>query len=135
MTQQEFTNRTLVEVSAEEFNAIHVVYMASDLDKDEFCKVWCKMNRTRVQAAKEAKKAQQERYNRCTKLMAIKQKLMMMMEQDKWSGNEWIVGLKSEQLNTIESEGIGFSEFGHLKSVSSLWYDIREKINEIASIA
>ena len=39
MTKQEFTNRTLVEVSDEEFNAIQTVYYASDLGKDEFCKL------------------------------------------------------------------------------------------------
>jgi hypothetical protein len=58
MTQQEFTNRTQVEVSYNEFNAIHEVYMNSDLDKDEFCKMWVKMNKTRVQRAKEEAKAE-----------------------------------------------------------------------------
>ena len=52
MTKQEFTNRTLVEVSDEEFNAIQTVYYASDLGKNEFCKLWCKMNPSRVQDAK-----------------------------------------------------------------------------------
>ncbi len=52
MTQQEFTQRTQVEVSNKEFDAINEVYMNSDLDKDEFCKMWVKMNKTRVRAAK-----------------------------------------------------------------------------------
>jgi len=52
MTQQEFFNRTGVEVSNDEFFAIHEVYCNSELDKDEFCKMWCKMNKTRVQNAK-----------------------------------------------------------------------------------
>ena len=42
MTQQEFTSRTLVEVSNEEFWAINQVYNNSDLDKDEFCKMWAR---------------------------------------------------------------------------------------------
>ena len=64
MTQQEFFNRTNVEVSNSEFEAIHVVYVSSDLDKDEFCKMWCKMNKSRVQNAKvEARaKAREEAY-------------------------------------------------------------------------
>ena len=64
MTQQEFFNRTNVEVSNSEFEAIHVVYLSSDLDKDEFCKMWCKMNKSRVQDAKvEARaKAREEAY-------------------------------------------------------------------------
>ena len=52
MTQQEFFNRTGVEVSNNEFWAINEVYNNSDLDKDEFCKMWCKMNQSRVKAAK-----------------------------------------------------------------------------------
>ena len=52
MTQQEFTQRVNVEVSNSEFEAINVVYMNSELDKDEFCKMWVKMNKTRVQNAK-----------------------------------------------------------------------------------
>ena len=60
MTQQEFTQRTNVEVSYNEFNAIHEVYMNSDLDKDEFCKMWVKMNKTRVEKAKAEAKAQEE---------------------------------------------------------------------------
>jgi hypothetical protein len=48
MTKQEFENRTNVQVSFDEYEHIEVVYMASDLDKDEFCKMWCKMNKSRV---------------------------------------------------------------------------------------
>ena len=58
MTQKEFTERTKVEVSNDEFEAINVVYMNCDLDKDEFCKMWCKMNRNRVFVAKEKMKKQ-----------------------------------------------------------------------------
>jgi len=64
MTQQEFIQRTKVEVSNEEFWAINEVYNYSDLDKDDFCKMWCKMNGTRVKAAKaEIKRQQEERKN------------------------------------------------------------------------
>lgn len=52
MTHAEFFNRTNVTVSSEEFDAINTVYMASDLDKDAFCKMWCKMNYKRVNDAK-----------------------------------------------------------------------------------
>lgn len=40
-------------VTADEFAHINEVYMNSDLDKDEFCKVWAKMNKSRVQRHKE----------------------------------------------------------------------------------
>lgn len=55
MTQKEFESRA-IEVSAKEFEAINEVYMNSEVDKDEFCKIWCKMNQKRVKAYKEAKK-------------------------------------------------------------------------------
>lgn len=61
MTQQEFFNRTGVEVSNNEFEAINEVYNNSDLDKDEFCKMWCKMNKSRVIAAKVDRKEAQRK--------------------------------------------------------------------------
>lgn len=57
MTQQEFTQRTQVEVTYKEYEAIETVYMNCDLDKDEFCKMWCKMNQKRVEKAKADKEA------------------------------------------------------------------------------
>ncbi len=65
MTHNEFEIRTMVNVSSQEFSAINEVYMNSDLDKDEFCKMWCKMNASRVKAAKvERILAERERANR-----------------------------------------------------------------------
>ena len=58
MTQKEFTDRTGVQVTATEYNAIEEVYVNCDLEKDEFCKVWAQMNASRVAAAKEAAKQQ-----------------------------------------------------------------------------
>lgn len=56
MTQQEFETRSTVKVSANEFEAINAVYMASDVDKDTFCSMWRVINKSRVQAAKEQAK-------------------------------------------------------------------------------
>lgn len=53
MTQQEFETRVKVKVSPNEFEHINEVYMNSDLNKDEFCKLWVKMNQTRVNKAKD----------------------------------------------------------------------------------
>lgn len=39
MTQKEFQDRVKMQVSAGEYTAIEVVYMNSDLEKDEFCKM------------------------------------------------------------------------------------------------
>jgi hypothetical protein len=59
MTKQEFTNRTQVEVSNEEFEMINEFYMSVECDKDEFCKMWCKMNPNRVKEAKTEKRIQE----------------------------------------------------------------------------
>lgn len=65
MTKEEFTQRTLVEVDDYEFNAIQTVYLSSDLDKDEFCKLWKKLNPRRVKNAKvERILSQREQANR-----------------------------------------------------------------------
>ena len=61
MLQNEFTERTGVQVSANEFAAIHETYLQNDLTKDEFCALWRRMNAHRVKAAKESAKAQSER--------------------------------------------------------------------------
>ena len=63
MLQKEFEDRTEVNVSFDEYTAIDKVYMESDLDKDEFCKMWCKMNANRIKAAKKklAEKARKEK--------------------------------------------------------------------------
>lgn len=52
MLQQEFEERVKMPVQTWEFEAINVVYNNSDLDKDEFCKIWVSMNKTRVQQYK-----------------------------------------------------------------------------------
>lgn len=61
MTYQEFLQRTGVAVDGNEFEAIHVVYVASDFDKDEFCKAWRAMNKSRVLATKQALCEEKER--------------------------------------------------------------------------
>ena len=64
MTKQEFTQRVKVEVSNSEFEIINEFYMNCECDKDEFCKMWCKMNASRVKNAKVEKmlKAKDEAY-------------------------------------------------------------------------
>lgn len=64
MTKQEFTKRTQVEVSNSEFEMINEFYMSCECDKDEFCKMWAKMNPNRVKQAKVERmlKAKDEAY-------------------------------------------------------------------------
>lgn len=72
MTRNEFIIRTGFGISEKEYEAVEVVYMASDLDKDEFCKMWCKMNASRVKAAhKEHAEAIARANNRNTLFYAV----------------------------------------------------------------
>lgn len=65
MTQYEFQSRVQMNVSTEEYSHIEAVYMSSDLDKDEFCKLWVKMNHKRVSDAKaEQKRLEEEQAKR-----------------------------------------------------------------------
>ena len=65
-------------MDAAEFESINKVYMNADIDKDVFCKMWCKMNASRVKAAKEEIKKQQ----------TIDKVLSMMMVNPEWSDVE-----------------------------------------------
>lgn len=60
MTQEEFFKRTGVRVAADEFSAINTVYNACDVNKDQFCEIWCKMNYMRVGRAKAENASREE---------------------------------------------------------------------------
>ena len=51
MTKQEFETRVQMQVSNEEYRIIEEMYMNSDVEKDEFCKYWSKMNHKRIASA------------------------------------------------------------------------------------
>ena len=60
MTQYEFETRAGINVSAQEYESIEAVYMASDLCKDDFCRQWARMNRERIQKARQEEKERQK---------------------------------------------------------------------------
>ncbi len=74
MLQHEFESRVGIEVSASEYASIEQVYMASDVEKDEFCKLWVKMNKNRVARIKAERKAQAE-----FKAMPIEEQVIVKM--------------------------------------------------------
>ena len=59
--QSEFQERVQMQVSPAEYAAIEAVYNESDLNKDDFCKLWVKMNQTRVNKAKAEARARAEK--------------------------------------------------------------------------
>ena len=82
MTQQEFEARAM-RVSIEEFETINAMYMASDVDKDEFCKLWVKMNNRRV-------KAFQAEQKRIAEEMELKDKVAAIYWNMNEGENGWI---------------------------------------------
>ena len=126
MTIQEFQSRTQVSVDVSEFESITTVYMQSDVDKDTFCKMWRKMNATRVMTAKEQAKKQQ----------TIDKVFSMVMTNPEWTDVEHyndiaVAVLSSKDKALIESIGISLESepdnngFRHFKR----FRELRPEIN------
>ena len=60
MLYTEFVERTGVSVDAQEYAAIEESYYNFDGNKDQFCAWWCKVNESRIKAAKEQQRKEQE---------------------------------------------------------------------------
>lgn len=122
MTQQEFTQRVNVEVSNKEFEAINEVYMNSDLDKDEFCKMWVNMNKTRVQNAKVERmiKAKDEAYRDALHKFYTKNNDV----------NEFMTPICYVKISTYEVQAMSYAgikvanEDGRAKYLSDIRYEI-----------
>ena len=122
MTQQEFTQRVNVEVSNKEFEAINEVYMNSDLDKDEFCKMWVKMNKTRIQNAKVERmiKAKDEAYRDALHKFYTKNNDV----------NEFMTPICYVKISTYEVQAMSYAgikvanEDGRAKYLSDIRYEI-----------
>lgn len=122
MTKQEFTQRVNVEVSNKEFEAINEVYMNSDLDKDEFCKMWVKMNKTRVEKAKveSMNKAKDEAYRDALHKFYTKNNDV----------NEFMTPICYVRISTYEVQAMSYAgikvanEDGHAKYLSDIRYEI-----------
>lgn len=118
MTQQEFEQRVGMAVDAAEFEAINTVYMASDVDKDEFCMYWKKMNLTRIQLAKRDAKAVQERQKKKSAVYDIQARL----QSRPYNFNDYAVDvLPKRDTKTLESVGIN-----PVKNIVSVLFDIQK---------
>mgnify|MGYP006324806811 FL=1 len=126
MTIQEFQSRTQVSVDVPEFESFTTVYMQSDVDKDTICKMWRKMNETRVMAAKGQAKKQQ----------TIVKVFSMVMTNPEWTDVEHyndiaVAVLSSKDKALIESIGISLESepdnngFRHFKR----FRELRPEIN------
>lgn len=111
MTKQEFENRTHVNVSFREYEQIEGVYMASDLDKDEFCKTWCKMNRSRVKKAKEAEKESKRIESLSLVDYALEIVNKMALEQSVKSGSNYPVSDVLLDAQWVKNKSKGKTDF------------------------
>ena len=109
-------------VRGSEFEAINEVYMNSDLDKDEFCKMWVKMNKTRVQNAKVERmiKAKDEAYRDALHKFYTKNNDV----------NEFMTPICYVKISTYEVQAMSYAgikvanEDGHAKYLSDIRYEI-----------
>lgn len=82
MMYNEFVERVGMEVSSSEFEIINKMYTFSDVDKDEFCKLWAKMNFARVKAAKEQKAKEAKEAKAIEYITKVQNKLSAKLNKD-----------------------------------------------------
>lgn len=135
MTQKEFQDRVKMQVSAQEYAAIEVVYMNSDLEKDEFCKMWKKMNAKRIAVYLKSEKEKQEKYEHIAFLYSIMCMLRNLAYESGWdSSSEKLITNKVRK--ELEKANIDYMEYNYIKmqndfkQVESLIHEIQEYINK-----
>ena len=134
MMQQEFQDRVKIKVSAQEYAAIEMVYMNSDLEKDEFCKMWAKMNAKRIAAYRKAEKEKQEKHEHISLLASTRELLRELAYRNGWDASPKQV-LSSKIIKALDKADIYITEYNYvkgctdLKPISTLIYEINEYIN------
>lgn len=129
MTQQEFEQRVGMSVDSTEYASIENVYMASDLDKNDFCNLWRDMNYKRVTRAREERIAKEEaqRVKEC--LFHIINMPYKVNEFAKLADNYFT----EKEKRCIESIGITMQQerngIPYFVSVASVLVDIRKYLN------
>lgn len=82
MMYNEFVERVGMEVSSSEFEIINNMYMFADVDKDEFCKLWAKMNFARIKTAKEQKAKEEKEAKAIEYITKVYNKLSTKLNKD-----------------------------------------------------
>lgn len=127
MTRNEFETRTGVQVTDTEFWSINEVYNNSNVDKDEFCRLWCKMNPVRVATARSAKTAEEKRMQEMEKAMDI------VSRSCKFDFDaDGMLTLRKRDINFLESIGIDMYDTYGYKKLYTIRYEILKKYKLIA---
>lgn len=130
MLLSEFIERTGIAPEHEEWQAITTMYLLASVDKDEFCKLWCKMNAQRVKTAKEQKAKEKQEVAAIEYIERTYHKLLNKVHAD-------FVGTFYDFISTSELEKINKSlticglstlpKFG--LSVHDLTFKLSDKID------
>ena len=134
MLQEEFEERVKMQVSSKEYEAIETVYLHCDLEKDDFCKMWAKMNANRISAYKKAEKKKQEKHEHISLLASTRELLRALAYRKGWGASPKQV-LTSKVIKALDKADIYITEYNYvkgcndLKPISTLIYEINDYIN------
>lgn len=123
MLQSEFEAKVGMHVSCGEYEHIIAMYNNCDVNKDEFCSLWIKMNKERVKYAKAIQKKKAERQTLVEKLWRIYDKLIAIPFKD-----AYILAdrkLSERNMNTIAKTGIRTENV----SIIDLRYDLEQYLH------
>lgn len=127
MTKKEFETRTGVPVTETEFWSINDVYNNSNVDKDEFCRLWKKMNPVRVATANAARTAEEKRMQEMEKAMDIVSR-SCSFDYDA----DAMLTLRKRDINFLESIGIDMYDAYGYKKLYKVRYEILVKFGMVA---
>lgn len=132
MLQQEFEARVKVQVSYKEYESINEVYNISDLDKDEFCKMWVRMNSERVNRAIAEEKERQ-------RLAALKDKVwdIIILHRYNYKALQKPASevLTLRQKNLCESVGVKVKDVEEYPYLSTTLSTVVFKLQKFVGIA
>lgn len=113
MMYGEFVERTGVYVSIAEFDAIVEVYNNSDVDKDEFCKLWAKMNFARVKAEKEQKAKKEKQHKVWGNMQDVYNKYQNKLSNSRNWYQSYVSPIGAVLSSSDEKKVIAFCELFH----------------------
>ena len=125
MLQSEFETRVGMRVTPEEYSHIEVVYMNSDVDKDEFCKMWAKMNQSRIKVSKQRAKEQEELDKFRTRLWKIVEKYApkdWYFKETTWAD----MAMTVTEIKLIQKSGIQLTDNCRPKFLSTVIWEIKK---------
>lgn len=136
MMYNEFVERVGMEVSSSEFEIINNMYMFADVDKDEFCKLWAKMNFARIKTAKEQKAKEEKEAKAIEYITKVYNKLSTKLNKDFMVNFNMLARLCKKLVDAMHVCGIieidEYCPLGHYvstldNSINEYWDKVAEK--------